>query len=753
MKNKSKILVLSFTLVSLCACGNDVSSVLSGSSASTPASSAPSGKTIELFNNNSRLIGTPKPDPLNPAQYLPMAEANMLTGKLPTYRHKDKGDVPYVAVSDLAKAMGDALGNVVKPGMSAEKKDDGYHLYSQDKKGEFIIDAEKDVIKVKNGLSFANPILVDNNGVAGDYCCYRGKSIQASDKTKVYKNDGSAAPEYDTFDFGKYNFDIVLQDENCYVPLEAFTKVLLRDISLDLAYNGADFYTNVSDSSFLASWAYSSGGIFQGISGIYEPSKEKGAGEAYRFEFATKRLAEGKTDVFEDYTRYLVLQEGGSAYCMLCKGTTLNPSNAVSDVETEYGYFWRKEGDVLHIDVSDRNGQIGTYYVHLDKTRFLAGSISKELSAYNYDVLRFVFDTIYGLKDIKKYSDATAYFKAAGVDEGLKSTMPNVYNEAFAKLIGYVDDGHSGFNNMTPCSSMADLDKMNDYTKLSRSGERLKGLQDASKKYMKAKMDKTKALDPDGANPDDPNYYQGIKFSSDKATAVITFNAFQHNGQDIANMGELFGPDYNIEEANYNIFTRAKFINSSPDGFSQAFKVLDTVNAKDRIVKNVVIDLTTNGGGEIATLPYLAAFFTDDPCVTFKDIYNDTTREYHYKVDLNGDGKFGDEGDTYKGKFNFYFLTSVFSFSCGNCLPGMAKDAGIKIIGERSGGGTSPVGVFYDGIGSYFNLSNHVNMSYKVNDKFEQNDAGIPLDHEFPLQDGNWYDPNAIDAFVKTLTK
>ena len=750
MTNKKPLLALSLGLLSLAACGGGGNPSSSGGD-SQPGSGIAPGATIQLYKADSRLIGTPKPDPKNPAQPLPMVKENILTGKLPTYHHKDKGDVPYVAVSDLAKAIGDALPVLVNPGMSVENKDDGYHLYSPNKKGEIVIDAQKDVIKVKAGQAFAAPILLVNNGLYGDYCNYRGKSIAVSEKTKAYKEDGSAADEYDVFDFGKYNLDMVLQNKECYVPLEAFTKVLMRDFGLDLAYNGAEFYSTASESSFLASWAYSSKGVFQGVSGIFEPSKSKGANEAYRFQFTTKRASEENPEVMEDYTRFLVLMEDGSGFCQLCKGYELNPSAAVTDAETEYGYSWKKTGDVLYIDVTDKEGPLGSYLVHLDETRFLSGAISSQVSQYNYDVLRYLFDTDYGLKNIKGYADATAFFKAAGVDEGLKSNKPSTYNEAFAKLIGYVDDGHSGYNNLTPYTAFDDLDKLVNYTKMSRSGPRLNKLVADGKKYMEEKRKMTKKLDPEGMNPEDPNYYQGIKFSKDKETAIISFNGFLNNNKEIANMGELFPEGYSIDEKDYNIQTRGRLINSTPDGFSQAFKILDIINAKDKIVKNVVIDLTTNGGGEIATMPYLSAFFSDDPTFAVKDVHTGVTSEYHYKVDLNGDGRFGEDGDTYKGKFNFYILTSSFSFSCANCLPGMAKNAGVKIIGETSGGGTSPVGVYFDALGTYFNLSNHFNMSYKVDGKYVQNDAGIALDHAFPFSEGNWYDPEAVSAFLKTL--
>ena len=132
MKTRKLLLVLPLSLVVLASCNNG------GGSAS-----------IKLFDANSRLIGTPKPDPNNPTQPLPMLEKNILIEKLPTYHHSKKGDVPYVEVSELAKAVDATLSTLVAPGFIVENNEDGYHLYTLDKKGEFIIDAKKTLSKLK----------------------------------------------------------------------------------------------------------------------------------------------------------------------------------------------------------------------------------------------------------------------------------------------------------------------------------------------------------------------------------------------------------------------------------------------------------------------------------------------------------------------------------------------------------------------------------------------------------------------------
>ena len=749
MKKRAITLVLS-TLF-LVSCGTPSSS---GSQSASPSASQSSEQTEEilLVNGKSKLIGTPKMDPNNPVASLPELEENLLIGDLPTYRRKGKGAVPYVNLADIPGAFDVALSAVIKPGISGEAKTDGYHLYSLGKKGEIILDAKNDVAKIKNGPTFGQPILIDNNGLGGDYISFRGNSIRPSDKTKAYQPDGSAVPEYETIALGKYGFDIYEEGGKYYAPLELLSKLIFRDVSLDLAYNGADFYISaIAEGNFAASRIYSSKGWWKGYGCIWQPT-DPGKDEAYRFACSVQVPGQGGEMIACTKFMRLFANEAKTGKIVVCKGDKYDESATVHTDESDYDYLWKKDGDLLRIRLFENGNPNGDYWVHLDETYFLRGTIPAEVSAYNYGILRFLFDNAYGLKDIKGYTDAEAYFASVGVKEGLQSTNANVYNDAIAKLIGAVDDGHSGLQKLTvftPLDNFTDLDVL----RKKYVGPRLKALAQKAATYKKARVDQRQKTEP-GA-PEDPNYYQGMRISSDKSTLVVTFDAFLESSLEIPNTKELFPEGIGDSESTYeslNYIARGKFINNgTPDGLSTVFAALDLLN-KGGETKNVVFDLTCNGGGAIATLAYLAAFFTDDPVYTLNDVNTKTVYEYHYKVDINGDGVYGGAGDTYKGKYNFFFLTSAYSFSCGNCLPGMAKDAGCKIIGERSGGGTSPVGVFTDALGSRIDLSCYRRMSVKGSDgKYTHNDAGIPLDHEFPLQNGNWYDVEAVSNFVKTL--
>ena len=726
----------------------------SQSSSASQAQSSEQTEEILLVNENSKLIGTPKANPDNPTQALPELEENMLIAPLKTYHRKGKGAVPYVDLADLSTAINTSLSYLLTPGLTTEVKADGFHIYSADKNGEMILDDLTDTVKIKNSGAFARPILLRNNGIDGDYITFRGNSIRESDQTKVYKIDGSAVPQYETYSFGKYGFDIYAKDGKYYAPFEAMSKVLYYDVAIDMAYNGVDFYLNAAaGSNFIGSRINSSNGWWKGYGCIWQPTTP-GQGEAYRFGCSFER-AVGMDDQVVMCTKFMRLFDDAekTGKIFTCTGETFDESKEITTEETAYDFRWQKSGDLLRIRLLENGAPNGDYWVHLDETYFLRDAIPAEVSQYNYNILRFLFDNVYGLKEVKNYTDAEDYFTTVGVKDGLQSSNPNVYNEAMAKLLGAIDDGHTKH---TGLSIFTGLDHYADLTDLSKqhAGQRLKTLTEKYATYAKARVDKYHEL-VDASSPDDANFYQGLRISQDKSTIILTFDAFTHSDAEIKNMKELYpdgitDPDATYQELNYNI--RSRFIFSTPDGMSSAFTAIDALN-KDHATKNIVLDLTVNGGGHIAVLPYLAAFFTDDPVYPIIDPHNGLVYEYHYKVDLNGDGVFGGEGDTYKGKYNFFILTSGFSFSCGNCLPGMAKDAGCKIIGERSGGGSSPVGVFMDAVGGSFDISNCRMMSYKGTDgKYMHNDAGIPLDYEFPLQNGNWYDPNAVSTFVNSIS-
>ena len=106
-------------------------------------------------------------------------------------------------------------------------------------------------------------------------------------------------------------------------------------------------------------------------------------------------------------------------------------------------------------------------------------------------------------------------------------------------------------------------------------------------------------------------------------------------------------------------------------------------------IENIVIDLTSNGGGSSDFLVTLMEMLTGEGYLNVHLGVTDETQKTYYKTDTDFNGVF-DENDG-KYDYNFAILVSDFSFSCASMFPTLAHDEGVLIIGEEPGGGTCMV--------------------------------------------------------------
>ena len=134
--------------------------------------------------------------------------------------------------------------------------------------------------------------------------------------------------------------------------------------------------------------------------------------------------------------------------------------------------------------------------------------------------------------------------------------------------------------------------------------------------------------------------------------------------------------------------------------------------AAQKGLKNFVIDLSANGGGDEDVAHYINAIIANKKNKT--NVYNSLLRssmtgnvfEEEYTLDLDLDGKFDDADKNVCYDFNFAVLTSQVSFSCGNLTPCIAQQDGILVLGETSGGGCCMVTKNYFADSENFSLSN-----------------------------------------------
>lgn len=165
-------------------------------------------------------------------------------------------------------------------------------------------------------------------------------------------------------------------------------------------------------------------------------------------------------------------------------------------------------------------------------------------------------------------------------------------------------------------------------------------------------------------------------------------------------------------------------------------------------IKRVVIDLTCNGGGMAIACVLTLGFLMDEvPYSIYSPLTTDVGR-FRVNVDANADGVVS-SNESYADKYEFYVLTRNFSFSCGNWFPTVCKDVGIKVIGEKSGGGACVVQNAVSPSGQPFQISGLSRLSNGYNGGSNDNDGGIAVDYEVSKE--YWYDKTKLDSYLSTL--
>ena len=347
---------------------------------------------------------------------------------------------------------------------------------------------------------------------------------------------------------------------------------------------------------------------------------------------------------------------------------------------------------------------------------------TKTLAQYTYNEYLFFMENIYGLSKERGFNENfDKILSDNGYKTGLLSTDTATYENTMARLTAKIFyDGHSGYT----LPSLFVSDNWNTYTNLysttlSNENQREIDLMSTYNTLRVARNNAGKSIGYEKAGSD---------------TAIIRFDSFSMNKNRIDNV--------DVDNYSYSQLSSDTILL-----FIKAFKAITA----DTSIKNVVVDIAMNGGGAADTLPWLTAFFTQTPSLTVMHDQTGECIETYYDVDLNFDGVY-DEKDTYAGKYNFYLLTSGYSFSCGNYYPTVMKEKGLMtLIGHKSGGGECAVGNYVNGSGTILRNSSgyhlgHYNSSTK---KFVGNDNGIEVDYE--LDYTKYYNNTELVNFIHSI--
>ena len=162
---------------------------------------------------------------------------------------------------------------------------------------------------------------------------------------------------------------------------------------------------------------------------------------------------------------------------------------------------------------------------------------------------------------------------------------------------------------------------------------------------------------------------------------------------------------------------------------------LDALNkaAADPEVKNLVIDITANGGGSADIVMAMTSLIMDKSYISMDNPLTGQHALVQYEVDRNFNGAFDEADKDVRYDLNFAVLTSGMSFSCGNLFPAILKDYGIPVIGETSGGGACAIQAMCTADGFCFQISS---FRGRLNTLEGENiDAGITPDRPIAVGD------------------
>ena len=125
----------------------------------------------------------------------------------------------------------------------------------------------------------------------------------------------------------------------------------------------------------------------------------------------------------------------------------------------------------------------------------------------------------------------------------------------------------------------------------------------------------------------------------------------------------------------------------------------------DPEVKNFVLDLSANLGGSSDVVMALTSVMFNQNFFRAYNVITNQQMEWHFDVDRNFDGKYDAQDQDVHYDLNFCVVASPLSFSCGNLFPSLAKDAGLLVAGQKSGGGSCAVGSYRTADGFYYKIS------------------------------------------------
>ena len=371
--------------------------------------------------------------------------------------------------------------------------------------------------------------------------------------------------------------------------------------------------------------------------------------------------------------------------------------------------------------------------------------MSLEYAVFNYNELRFSLDIHYGLKEEHGISDFGSFLVNTDLVSDLAGTDSGGFDKAIAKLTGYYfDDMHSG--SLHPSWRSGEQGRFAFLEALTDTGPSTKNMIRVSDRFEAARRN---------VYPETIPMYEEIG-----DTAFITFDSFfvAENKKDA-----YYDPDRAPDPSVFVIRQRQEITaeeamsmlggvtegqtpgaETTPvpweDDEDEEGPKVDTIwlflyayrqiTRENSPIKNVVIDLSNNGGGEADAAVFVICWILGQGNIALKDTFTGAETIMTYLADSNLNNEYNDGADSMMDLgINVYVLISPSSFSCGNLVPAACKMSRlVTLVGQTSGGGSCIVLPCNSASETIFQISGARQLATVKNGSFYNIDEGIEPD-------------------------
>ena len=374
---------------------------------------------------------------------------------------------------------------------------------------------------------------------------------------------------------------------------------------------------------------------------------------------------------------------------------------------------WNGSGFYL-VDLVNGAMSLYGYGTNSYRTEYYSGANSGATRPTYYatwckNALLFNLDYFYGFRDERFVPFANSL--SASILADLESTDLLTYERAVEKIINVViGDGHTNSGNAGSSFSQGSFDS------LWEQSQRELDLGSARSACRDARSQAGKSANI-------------ITYSGN--TAILPFDSFITSG-------------VRVEQSNL-----ATLANGNKDTFALLLWAMGEIKEHGGI-DNVIFDITCNGGGDSNALVQMLGVMGREYSTRQYDPLTKANSELIYRIDTNLDGDF-DEQDSFEGQYDFFVLTSPYSFSCGNMFPYIAKTNGLAtLIGQQSGGGACVVAYTVTPDGMPYRISGLSRTGDPI-DPSKHDDLGVEVDEKCQIALEHFYDDAYLDEFVNGL--